>query len=39
MLVADSSKAQNLLSWNIEFSELDDIILSAYKWHIKEKIS
>ena len=31
MLVADSSKAKNLLSWNIKFSELDDIILSAYQ--------
>lgn len=39
MLVADSSKAKNLLSWNIKFSELDDIILSAYQWHSKEKIS
>jgi len=38
-LVADSSKAKDLLSWNIEFSSLDEIILSAYEWHKKEQIS
>jgi len=32
-LVADSSKAREVLGWNPQFPELEKIIESAWKWH------
>ena len=32
-LYADSSKAQNELGWEIKFSEVKDIIETAWRWH------
>jgi UDP-glucose 4-epimerase len=33
-LVADASKARNLLGWNPQFADLETIIGSAWKWHL-----
>jgi len=33
MLVADSSKAREVLGWTPRFTNLDDILSSAWKWH------
>lgn len=35
VLVADSSKAKKELDWNPENSDINNIIDSAYQWHIK----
>ncbi|MFP4157511.1 MAG: UDP-glucose 4-epimerase GalE [Opitutales bacterium] len=32
-LYADSSKAQNELGWNIKFTDIQEIIATAWKWH------
>jgi UDP-glucose 4-epimerase len=32
-LVADSSRAQSLLGWRPRYTELDDIVATAWKWH------
>ena len=32
-LYADSSKAQDELGWEIKFSEVKDIIETAWRWH------
>lgn len=34
-LIADASKAKDLLGWNPEFRKLEQIIESAWKWHEK----
>lgn len=36
ILVAESSYAKELLGWNLQFSDLDLIISSALKWHMKK---
>ena len=37
VLVSDSSKAKNYLSWRPKFLEIDDIISTAWRWHCDEK--
>ncbi len=32
-LYADSSKAQKELGWDIQYTEIEDIIATAWKWH------
>ena len=32
-LVADSTKAQNILHWKPEITSMEDIIATAWKWH------
>jgi UDP-glucose 4-epimerase len=32
-LYADSSKAQKELGWEIQYTEIEDIIATAWKWH------
>ena len=32
-LYADSSKAQDELGWEIQYTQIEDIIASAWKWH------
>jgi UDP-glucose 4-epimerase len=34
-LIADSKKAKSALGWRPEFQDLDTIIESAWKWHLK----
>jgi UDP-glucose-4-epimerase GalE len=36
VLVADPAKAQQLLGWRAQHSDLDTIIQSAWKWHSKK---
>ncbi|PCI57301.1 MAG: UDP-glucose 4-epimerase GalE [Alphaproteobacteria bacterium] len=36
ILVADASKARELLGWNPEYSDLETIISSAWKWKCKQ---
>jgi UDP-glucose 4-epimerase len=33
VLTADASKAKNELNWQVKYTDLDDIISTAYKWH------
>lgn len=35
-LVADTSKALNVLGWSPEYRNIDDIIQSAWKWHMSD---
>lgn len=35
-LVADSSKAQKLLKWKPEYSNIQNIVTTAWKWHRKK---
>lgn len=37
VLVSDSSKAKNYLSWRPKFLEIDAIISTAWRWHCDEK--
>jgi UDP-glucose 4-epimerase len=34
-LVADSSSAQKILKWNPNYKNIEDIISTAWKWHLK----
>ena len=34
VLVADPSKANQILNWKPQFSDLDNIIKTAYEWHM-----
>jgi len=36
-LVGDASKMQNTLGWNPEFPNIDQIVETAWKWHINKK--
>jgi len=36
VLVADSSLASKVLAWHPQFSDLENIVRSAWKWHTKE---
>ena len=33
VLIASNNKAKNILGWNPEYSSLDNIIKTAWKWH------
>ena len=33
ILVADPTKANQILNWKPQFSDLDNIIKTAYEWH------
>ena len=35
MLVADNSKAKELLNWTPKYSDLENIIQTAWNWHLK----
>jgi len=35
-LIGSSTKAKELLGWNPRFDSLEDIVESAWKWHLKE---
>ena len=37
VLIANSSKARELLGWNLQFSKLDTIISTSLKWHMNYK--
>lgn len=37
-LVADSSLAQKMLGWNMQHSDIDTILATAWQWHCKEKL-
>ena len=36
ILIADSSKAKNILGWKPQYTNIDDIIKTAWKWHRKQ---
>jgi UDP-arabinose 4-epimerase len=35
-LIADASRAAELLGWRPEYTEIDDIVRTAWNWHTKE---
>ena len=35
ILIADSKKAEEILGWKVEITELEDIVESAWNWHKK----
>lgn len=37
-LVADSSLAQKMLGWNMQYSDINTILATAWQWHCKEKL-
>ena len=37
-LVADASKAKNILNWSAEYGNIEDILKTAIKWHQKQVI-
>ena len=37
-LIADSSQAKKSLGWNTKFSDIDNIIKTAYEWHRKHSL-
>lgn len=38
-LVADPSRAEQLLGWKPQFSDIETILSTAYRWHMKDRAS